>query len=144
MQKLSYVLTAIISFFLPIQGLLLSVGIVIALDTITGVYRSVKIGGYQSFNSLRLGDVIGKLIMYTTAVIMVYILDKSLVGDILKIWFSIPFLATKIVTLVLVFIELVSIKENFEEAFKVDIVSLIKNFLKRTKEIKDDVTDITN
>jgi len=44
----------------------------------------------------------------------------------------------------LIFIELVSIKENIEETFGVDLWKLLKNSFNRAKEIKDDVNEITN
>ena len=40
------------------------------------------------------------------------------------------------------FIELVSIKENIEEAFKIDIWAMLKKILNRAKEIKTDINDI--
>ena len=40
------------------------------------------------------------------------------------------------------FIELVSIKENIEESFKIDIWKMLKNLLNRAKEIKTDINDI--
>lgn len=40
------------------------------------------------------------------------------------------------------FIELVSIKENIEEAFKIDIWALLKKLLSRAKEIKSDIDEL--
>jgi hypothetical protein len=45
--------------------------------------------------------------------------------------------------IVLIYIELVSIKENIEEAYKIDIWDMLKKLLSRAKEIKDNVNDIT-
>jgi hypothetical protein len=49
---------------------------------------------------------------------------------------------TKLVAIVLIFIELVSIKENIEEALKIDIWKLLKNTLNRAKEIKTDINQL--
>ena len=54
-------------------------------------------------------------------------------------WFSIPYFFTKVVTIILIFIEAVSIKENFEQAFNVDVLKMLKKFLKRSAEIKEDI-----
>lgn len=135
-------LPIVLLFLLPVKGLVVSVGVVIIFDTITGIYRSVKLGGSSAFNSERLGKVVGKLILYNLAIISIFILDELLLGEFLKHWFSIPFLATKIVTMVLCFIEITSIKENIEESFGVDIFKLLKKFFQRTKELTNDIKDI--
>jgi hypothetical protein len=44
----------------------------------------------------------------------------------------------------LIFIEGVSIKENIEEALKINIWQLLRNAIKRTKELKGDIDDITS
>jgi hypothetical protein len=49
---------------------------------------------------------------------------------------------TKICAILLIFIELVSIKENIEETFKVDIWKLLKKFFLRAKEIRKDINNI--
>jgi hypothetical protein len=51
---------------------------------------------------------------------------------------------TKICAIVLIFIELVSIKENIEETFKIDIWQLLKRTFARAKEIKSSINEITN
>jgi hypothetical protein len=43
----------------------------------------------------------------------------------------------------LIFIELVSIKENVEETFNVDLWKLLKNAFNRAKEIKINVDEIS-
>jgi hypothetical protein len=49
---------------------------------------------------------------------------------------------TKICAILLIFVELVSIKENIESAFKIDLWSMIKKILSRAKEVKSDIDDI--
>jgi hypothetical protein len=44
----------------------------------------------------------------------------------------------------LIFTELVSIKENIEETFKIDIWKLLKGTFNRAKEIKSDINEITS
>ena len=142
MPKFTQILPAFLLFFFPIKGLVISVGVVIIFDTITGVYRSVKLGGWACFNSERLSNVVGKLILYNLAIVSIYVLDEMLIGEFFKTWFSIPFFVTKIVALVLCFIEITSIKENIEESFNVNIFKLLQNFFQRTKELSDDIKDI--
>ena len=132
-----YLLTTVLLFFAPIQGLLISVGAAIALDTVFGVAKSVKTK--QKITSRKLSNIISKFVLYQAAVLLIFTLDPFLLGEFFKLWFSIPFFFTKVVTIILIFIESVRIKENFEEAIKVDVFSMVKEALRKSKEIKEEV-----
>ncbi|MFP9098915.1 phage holin family protein [Flavobacterium sp. RHBU_24] len=137
MKTLQYLTSSLLSFFLPVHGLLIAVGFAIVLDTFTGVFKSVKINGWHSVRSRKLSDVVGKVVLYNTAILSIYIMDFYLLSGFFKYWFSADFFFTKIIALVLIVIELTSIKENFEAAYKKDIWKLLKSILRRAKEIED-------
>lgn len=132
-----YFFTTLLLFFAPIQGLLISVGTAIALDTIFGISKSIRLG--EKITSRKLSNIVSKFVLYQAAVLLIFTIDTLLLEEFFKIWFSIPFLFTKTVTIILIFIEAVSIKENFEEAFKINVFEMLKKALKRSKEIKDDI-----
>lgn len=134
---LTYIFTTLLLFFAPIQGLLISVGTAIALDTIFGIAKAIKLK--DKITSRKLSNIVSKFVLYQAAVLLIFTIDVFLLGEFFKIWFSIPFFFTKIVTIILIFIEAVSIKENFEEAFNVNVFRLLKKFLKRSVEIKEDI-----
>lgn len=140
-ELILYLLSGLALFLSPLTGLLLSVGFAIAFDTFTGIAKSVKQGGWEAFSSKKLSNVISKLIIYPVAVIMTFVIDKYLLDEFLKIWFQIDFMSTKLVTLVLIFIESISIRENFEAIYKIDIFKKLKNTLKRSKELKDQISE---
>ena len=133
--------TATCLFFTPIGGLLLAVGAAIALDTIFGIYRSVKVKGWKFITSRRLSEIISKMLLYQLCIICLYVIDFFILTEFFQHWFSISFFATKICAILLIFIEGVSIKENFEKATGHDVWGLIKKALGRANEIKDSVTD---
>lgn len=137
---LTYIFTTLLLFFAPIQGLLISVGTAIALDTIFGIAKAIKTK--DKITSRKLSNIISKFVLYQAAVLLIFTIDTFLLGEFFKLWFSIPFFFTKIVTIVLIFIEAVSIKENFEEAFNVDVWAMLKKFLNRAKEVKEDIDEI--
>lgn len=139
-ELILYLLSGLLLFVSPLIGLLLSVGLAIVFDTLTGIAKSVKQGGWQTFSSKKLSNIISKLIIYPAAVVATYIVDKFLLDEFLKMWFQIDFMSTKLVTLVLIFIEATSIKENFEAIYKIDIFKKLKNTLKRSKELKDQLS----
>jgi hypothetical protein len=50
---------------------------------------------------------------------------------------------TKICSIILIYIELVSIKENIEASYKIDIWKLLKKLFMRAKEVKNQVDELT-
>lgn len=138
---LIYIFTATCLFFAPITGLMISVGAAIALDTFFGIYRSVKVKGWHFVTSRRLSEIISKMLLYQMCIICLYVIDFFILSEFFQKWFSISFFATKICAIILIFIEGVFIKENFEKATGLDVWALIKKALGRANEIKDSITD---
>lgn len=139
---LNYIFTGLVLFFAPIQGLLVAVAFSIMLDTFTGIFKSIKLNGLKSIRSRKLSNVISKMLLYQVCLISLYVIDNYLLNELINLHFSTKFLFTKLVAIVLVFVELVSIKENIEEALKIDIWKLLKALLNRAKEVKEDIDNI--
>ena len=131
-------------FFAPITGLLIVVGLVIIFDTFTGIYKSVKLKGWCSIRSRKLSQIISKLVLYELSVLVLFPIDKFLLNEIFLTFISVQFFATKLVCIFLIVVEVTSIKENIEEALKIDILKSVKRFLSRAKEFSNDVDDIKN
>lgn len=141
-QHLLYFITTIFLFLAPMQGLMIAVGMAIVLDTFFGIYRSVRCKGWVFVTSRRLSEIISKMLLYESCIICLYVMDFFFLSDLTFKLFSIEFMSTKTCAVILIFIEGVSIKENFEKATGRDIWALIKKALGRAKEVKDSVTDI--
>jgi len=142
MKYLNYLLTSIILFYTPIFGLLIAVGVAICFDTVTGIAKAIKVKGFKSIRSRILSNIISKMALYELCILSLYAIDKYVLNEFIIKWFSIDFMFTKICAIMLIFIELVSIKENIEETFGVDIWNLLKKSFLRAKEIKEDVNEI--
>lgn len=132
-----YIGASLLMFFTPVVGILIAVGVAIVLDTILGIAKAIILK--DKITSRKLSNIVSKFILYQSAVLLLYTIDKFLLGEFFKIWFSIPFFFTKVIAIVIIFIELTSMKENFEAAFKVDIFKKLKELLRRSKELKDGV-----
>lgn len=139
---LNYILSGLILFFAPIQGLLIAVAFGIFLDTFTGIFKSVKLTGWRSIRSRTLSNIVSKMLLYQITILLLYVIDKFLLNEFIKLHFTIEFMFTKLVAILLIFIELVSIKENVESALKIDIWKMLKNLLNRAKEVKTDINQI--
>lgn len=138
---LNYILTGLVLFFAPIQGLLIAVGISIALDTFVGVFKSIKLNGLKSIRSRRLSNVISKMFLYQVTILLLFTIDRFLLNEFVNLHFTIQYMFTKLVAILLIFVELVSIKENIEEALNIDIWKLLKNSFNRAREIKSELDE---
>ncbi|WP_169336031.1 phage holin family protein [Flavobacterium rivuli] len=137
-QSLTVLLFA---FLIPVQGILIAVGAAIAIHTVTGIYKSVRLR--QSFISRRFADVILKMFVYELVILMLFSIDYFLLSEFFCLWFSVNYFFTKACAMVLIFTEMVSIKENIEQAHGINILKQLREALKRTKDLKDYVFDLT-
>ena len=135
-------LAALLLFFAPIQELVMAVGLAIMLDTFTGIYKSVKLGGWKSIRSRKLSNIISKLVLYEVSIILLYPIDKFLLNELLLNIVSVQFFSTKVACVLLILVELTSIKENIEAALKINIWQILKKAISRAKELKGDIDDI--
>jgi hypothetical protein len=141
---LGKVLGGLILFFAPIQGLVISVGIAVIVDTFTGIYKTIRLKGWRSIRSRQLSNIISKMVLYEICIIALFPIDKFLLNELLFQLVSINFFATKIACVAIILVEVTSIKENIEEALKIDIWKTLKNFIRRAKEVSNDYDEIKN
>jgi len=142
MKYLKYIISSLVLLFVPIYGLLIAVGTAIALDTFTGIFKSIKLTGWCSIRSRILSNIISKMALYEICILLLFVIDKFVLNEFISKWFGFQYMFTKICAILLIFIELVSIKENIEATFKIDIWKLLKKAFLRAKEIKSNVTDL--
>lgn len=142
MKYLHYIFASLILLFVPIYGLLIAVAMAIILDTFTGVFKSIKLHGFRSIRSRKLSSIVSKMLLYEVTILLLFLMDKYLLNELVILWFGIEFMFTKMCAIVLIFIELVSVKENIEEAYNIDIWTMLKKLLSRAKDIKSDIDDL--
>jgi hypothetical protein len=142
MKYLNYIVSSLVLLFVPIYGILIAVATAIILDTFTGIFKSIKLNGWNSFKSRRLSHIISKMLLYEICILLLFVIDKFILNEFIFKWLSIDFMFTKICAILLIFIELVSIKENIEAAFKIDIWKILKKLFLRAKEVKSNINDI--
>lgn len=130
-------LLSILTFFVPIQPLLLLIIAFIITDTALGLYRSYK--NKIAITSDRFSNIISKFFLYNGAVILSYLLDVFILGEFTQFIIEIQYLFTKIVTLTIIFAEMKSIDENFKDITGLHLWDTFKQMVKRTKEVKEDI-----
>ena len=127
------------AFFLPISGILIMIGVLISIDTITGIWKANKLG--EKITSRKLSSIISKLALYELTVIMFFLIDRFILNDIILTFFSVPFMLTKVVALVLASIEVMSINENYKVK-GIDLWQSMKLLFARAKEVKEDLNKL--
>ena len=133
-------LAIVSSFFLPISGILILIGLSVILDSLAGVWKSRKLG--TSITSRKLSAVISKILLYEVTVMLFYLIDYYILNDIVLTFFSVELLTTKILALVLVSIEVISINENYKAVKNIDLWESLKNLFARAKEVTQDFKNI--
>ena len=128
------------AFFLPISGILLMIGVLIVIDTITGIWKAKKLG--DKITSRKLSSIISKLALYEITVIMFFLIDAFILNDIILTFFSVPFMLTKVTALVLASIEVMSINENYKIVKGIDLWQSMKLLFARAKEVKEDLNKL--
>ena len=129
----------LLTYFMPITGMLGAVLFAILLDTFTGVWKAVKTK--VPLTSRKMSQIVSKLFLYEVTIILFFLIDNYILNDILKQFFSVDLLTTKLLTLVLLSIEVISINENYKAVKGIDLWASMKNLVSRVKEIKKDIDE---
>ena len=118
------------------------IGVLICIDTITGIWKANKLK--EKITSRKLSSIISKLALYEVTVIMFFLIDKFILNDIILEFFSVPFMLTKIVALVLASVEVISINENIKviSTRNLDLWQSAKALFARAKEVKEDLNKL--
>ena len=139
-SKLLTLISICFAFFLPISGILIMIGVLISIDTITGIWKANKLG--DKITSRKLSSIISKLALYEITVIMFFLIDAFILNDIILTFFSVPFMLTKVTALVLSSIEVMSINENYKIVKGIDLWQSMKLLFARAKEVKEDLNKL--
>ena len=130
------------AFLLPIQPLLILVGMMIILDTITGLWKAFKLK--EQITSKKLSHIVSKMVLYQGSIITLFLIEKYLLGEFIGLFVQIPYFLTKMISVVLVGIEIMSMHENFEIITNINIWKAFKTMVKRGKEAKNDLVELTD
>lgn len=121
----------------PVQPLVLVAILAIFIDTVFGVWRSVKKNGWTSFKSRRLSDTLGKATLYSGGIVFTFLIEKFIAGDIIAHFISVELIMTKFVAFFCVIVEVKSINESYESVTGKNILAAMRKFVTRSKEELD-------
>ena len=81
--------------------------------------------------------------LYEVCILFLFLIDKYLLNEFIIRSFGITFMFTKICAILLIFVELVSIKENIEETFGIDLWKMLKKTFLRAREVKNNIDELS-
>lgn len=110
----------------------------IIIDTIIGIYASIKLEGKSSFRSGKLFNIVPKLFIYLSTIILAYGMDKLIIEDL----FSIKLVLAKILTTIFIYTEIKSIDENSMKMGNRSLWTILKEIVTRAKYLKKDINDV--
>lgn len=139
MKMLSSLAVSLSLFLLPIQGLLLTMIGFIVLDTVIGIYVTVRLNGWGSVQSTKFFNLVVKSFFYLFSVIMAFLVDKFVFdGRIMEV----SFLLAKSMTCVWVFNEIKSCDENSMKLGNRSFFEIVKSLITTAKDLKKDLNEI--
>ena len=106
--------------FLPLKPIMITVGILIFFDFITGVYKTWKLN--KKITSLKMSFTVSKMVLYQIAIISAFLTEM----------FIMPLIPlSKIVSGYIALVELKSISENISETVGTNFFKEIQKYLRR-------------
>jgi hypothetical protein len=136
-MKTKLLLASIIAVLSPVKPMIYIAIFAILLDTFFGIWRSVKKGGWRSIKSRKLSHTVSKSLLYSGAIIFVFLIEKYIAADLVAQFISVELIMTKVVALGCVFVEILSINENYEAVTGNNIIKSLRSFVLRAKEEAD-------
>ena len=135
-----FLMVAIITFLTPIKGLLIITGLAVVLDTIFAIYTTIKLNGWESYQSTKLFNIVVKTFFYFGTIIFAYLVDIYLIDD--HSFFDTDLLIAKLVTVFWLYIEVKSIDETSQKIGNQSFYFIVKNLITKAKSLKKDINEI--
>ena len=130
--KTQILVFALLSVLAPVKPLVFIAVLAIILDTCFGIWRSVKKSGWTSIRSRRLSHTISKSLLYSGAIVFIFLLEKYVVADILGHFIAVDLVLTKMFTFFCVVTEVKSINESYFSVTGVNVWDKFKAFALRS------------
>ena len=131
------IFASLFTILAPVQPMVLVAIIAIFIDTIFGVWRSVKKNGWTAFKSRRLSDTLGKAALYSGGIVFTFLIERFIAGDIIAHFIAVELIMTKFVAFFCVIVEVKSINESYESVTGKNILAAMRKFVTRSKEELD-------
>lgn len=126
-------------FVTPIKGMVCLISFAVFLDTTFAIYVSVSQRGWSSFKSTKFFNIVVKSFFYMATILLGFLIDSYIFEGKIS---GIPYLVSKIVTFVWLYIEIKSIDETSQKYGNKSLWLILKDLISKTKDLKNDINEI--
>jgi phage-related holin len=134
-------LLSLVTFLIPIKGLIVLTGLAVLLDTFFAIYTTIKLHGIKSYKSTKLFNIVVKSFFYFGTIILAFFIDTHIIAE--NHLFGVELFIAKAVTVFWLYIEVKSIDETSQKLGNKSFYVIIKNLMQKTKSLKKDINEIT-
>jgi hypothetical protein len=134
-SNISILIKILIVFFAPIKGIIFLVALATIIDTAFGIWKAKKLKEKINSKTFRHGFV-PKLISYVVGIMLVYTSDFFIINYLTKEVVSVDYIATKLIALTLISIEVKSMDESFEKVKGYSFIKEIVKMIVKAKNVK--------
>ena len=132
----SSLLLPVILFFAPIYVMVFLVGLSTIVDTCFGIWKAKQLGEEVTSKACRNG-LVPKIKSYVIIVLVLFVADFYIVNEFTKLFIDIEFVSTKLVSLILIIIEVRSMDESFKKVKGYSFIEKLYTNVKSIKKVKD-------
>jgi len=128
-----------ITLISPVIPMVLLAILMVVLDTFFGIWRTVKLKGWDDVLSKKLSEIFTKMLIYGGAIVVVFLIEKFIAGDLVAEFISVELFMTKVVAGGVVYTEIKSIDEKYKEVYKKSFLKGLRKFITRVKTEKENL-----
>jgi len=120
-QYLLHLLVSLMAVFTPVVPLLLTIGTLIIIDFIVGIYRAFK--AKEVITSRKMGNTISKMLLYQMTILSLFLFETYILSGLLPV--------TKIGAGMIAVTELKSIDESVEKMTGIGVWKKLVKIIRR-------------
>jgi hypothetical protein len=135
------IFTAIMTFFVPIKGMIIIMTLMVLADTIFALWKAKKLN--EIISSDKFFNIVPKFIGYTFFILMSFMIDTYLFDNKFPV-VEITNGFSKIVTFICITIELKSIDETSVKLGNRPFDEIITSFIKTIRKYKKNLNELKN
>jgi predicted neutral ceramidase superfamily lipid hydrolase len=132
-------ITSAITLISPVVPMVLLAILMVILDTFFGIWRTVKLKGWDDVLSKKLSEIFTKMLLYGGAIVVVYLIERYIAGDIVAQFIAVELFMTKVVAGAVVYTEIKSIDEKYKQVKGKSFLKGLRGFVTRVKEEKENL-----
>ena len=133
-------LITVLTFIAPIRGLVLLLGTAVTIDTLFAIYTVMKTKGWGEVKSNKLFNVVVKSFFYMGSLLFAFLIDKYVIDT--NTVLGIDLIVSKTIAIFWTYVEVKSIDETSIKLGNRSFYVILKELIKKIKDIKKDINEI--